>query len=245
VGTLAFFGSGGIELRRRFCGLLGLEDPAVSWTSSRDRPAELVHLLAMVTATLARIGNEVYQLSRPEIGELAETPGPDVVGSITMPHKRNPEVAEHLVTLSRLVRAQQGVALEGMVAEGERDGRGWKAEWAAVPEACLLAGAALDLARRMLGGLEVHPGAMRRNLGAMAASERLLATLAPSQGKHATQDLLQRALAAGASLEEVASAAGLDEAQGLSPEAGAAGAMVDEVLRRARAARAAEPEVWP
>jgi adenylosuccinate lyase len=162
-----------------------------------------------------------------------------------MPHKRNPEVAEHLVTLSRLVRAQQGVVLEGMVAEGERDGRGWKAEWAAVPEACLLAGAALDLARRMLAGLEVHPGAMRRNLGAMAASERLLATLAPSQGKHATQDLLQRALAAGASLEEVASAAGLDEAQGLSPEAGAAGAMVDEVLRRARAARATEPEVWP
>ena len=74
VGTLAFFGSDSIELRRRFCRLLGLEDPAVSWTSSRDRPAELGHLLAMVTATLARIGNEVYQLSRPEIGELAETP---------------------------------------------------------------------------------------------------------------------------------------------------------------------------
>jgi adenylosuccinate lyase len=245
VGTLAFFGSDGIELRRRFCRLLGLENPAVSWTSSRDRPAELVHLMAMVTATLARIGNEVYQLSRPEIGELAEAPGPDVVGSITMPHKRNPEVAEHLVTLSRLVRAQQGVVLEGMVAEGERDGRGWKAEWAAVPEVCLLAGAALDLAERMLAGLEVHPGAMRRNLGAMAASEQLLATLAPSKGKHAAQDLLQRALAAGASLEEVASASGLNETEALSPEAGAAGAMVDEVVRRARAARASEPEVWP
>jgi adenylosuccinate lyase len=245
VGTLAFFGSGGIELRRRFCGLLGLEDPAVSWTSSRDRPAELVHLLAMVTATLARVGNEVYQLSRPEIGELAETPGPGVVGSITMPHKRNPEVAEHLVTLSRLVRAQQGVVLEGMVAEGERDGRGWKAEWAAVPEACLLAGAALDLAKRMLAGLQVNRDAMRRNLGAMAASEKLLATLAPSRGKHATQDLLQLALAAGGSLEEVASAAGLNGAEGLPPEAGAAGAMVDEVVRRARSARASEPEVWP
>jgi len=245
VGTLAFFGSDGIELRRRFCALLGLEDPAVSWTSSRDRPAELVHLLAMVTATLARIGNEVYQLSRPEIGELAETPLAEGVGSITMPHKRNPEVAEHLVTLSRLVRAQEGVVLEGMVAEGERDGRGWKAEWAAVPEACLLTGAALDLARRMLAGLEVHPQAMRGNLGAMAASEKLLATLAPSKGKHATQDVLRRALAAGESLDEVASAAGLNALDLLAPDAGAAGAMVDEVIRRARAARASEPEVWP
>ncbi|MEA2504397.1 MAG: hypothetical protein QOG36_1440 [Actinomycetota bacterium] len=245
VGTLAFFGSGGVELRRRFCGLLGLETPAISWTSSRDRPAELVHLLAMVTATLARVGNEVYQLSRPEIGELAETPGPGVVGSITMPHKRNPEIAEHLVTLSRLVRAQQGVVLEGMVAEGERDGRGWKAEWAAVPEACLLAGAALDLAKRMLAGLEVHPEAMRGNLGAMAASEKLLAALAPSEGKHATQDVLQRAGAAGGSLEEAASAAGLTGADLLAPDAGAAGAMVDEVVRRAQAARASESEVWP
>ena len=245
VGTLAFFGSDGIELRRRFCGLLGLEAPAISWTSSRDRPAELVHLLAMVTATLARVGNEVYQLSRPEIGELAETPGPGVVGSITMPHKRNPEIAEHLVTLSRLVRAQQGVVLEGMVAEGERDGRGWKAEWAAVPEACLLAGAALDLGKRMLAGLEVHPQAMRRNLGSMAASEKLLAALAPSKGKHAARDFLQRALAPGGSLEEAASAAGLNGSDLLAPDAGAAGAMVDEVVRRARAAQASEPEVWP
>src|SRR5712692_5567320 len=107
----------------------------------------------MVTATLARIGNEVYQLSRPEIGELAEAVVPGAVGSITMPHKRNPEVAEHLVTLSRLVRAQAAVVLEGMVQEHERDGRSWKAEWVVFPEACLLAGAALAFAKELLAGL--------------------------------------------------------------------------------------------
>ncbi|HMC04078.1 MAG TPA: lyase family protein [Actinomycetota bacterium] len=96
VGTVAFFGPRGVELRRRFCDLLCLEDPAISWTSSRDRPAELVHLLA-----------------------------------------------------------------------------------------------------------------------------------------------------AGGSLEDIAATAGLDAADLLAPDAGAAGAMVDEVLRRARAARANEPEVWP
>ena len=72
VGTLAFFGEAGPELRRRFCERLGLADPGVSWTTSRDRLAEFTTLLALVSGTLARIGNEVYQLQRPEIGELRE-----------------------------------------------------------------------------------------------------------------------------------------------------------------------------
>ena len=93
--------------------------------------------------------------------------------------------------------------------------------------------------------LEVRAEAMRRNLGPLAASEKLLGTLAPSEGKHATQDRLQHLLAGGGSLEDVVAAAGLDAADLLAPDAGAAGAMVDEVLRRARAARANEPEVWP
>ena len=259
VGTLAFFGSSGVELRRGFCERLGLADPGISWLSARDRVAEFVHLLAMVTTTLARIGNEVYQLSRPEIGELAEAVVPGTVGSITMPHKRNPEIAEHLVTLSRLVRAQSAVVLEGMVAEGERDGRGWKAEWPSVPEACLLSGAALALAERLLAGLQVDTAAMLRNLssgGGMAASERVLAALAPSGGKHATQELLASVLSdardRGLSLEEAIASPEIngrlapEERAALAlPDPGASPAMVDDVLRRARAARAAEPEVWP
>jgi len=252
VGTLAFFGEAGPGLRRRFCELLGLHDPGMAWLAARDRPAELAGLLAMISATLARIGNEVVELSRPEIGELAEGASPAGVGSITMPHKRNPEVAEHLVTLSRLVRAQAAVVVEGMVAEGERDGRGWKAEWVAVPEVCLLTGAALALCRHMLDGLEVDPEAMRRNLGAMASSERVLAALAPLDGKHAAQDRLQRALASGMTLAEALDAADPDghlssEARAalLVPDPGAAPATVDAVVCRARAARAYEPEVWP
>jgi adenylosuccinate lyase len=88
------------------------------------------------------------------------------VGSITMPHKRNPEASEHLVTLARLVRGQAATLLEGMVGEHERDGRAWKAEWIALPEACLLTGAALALARRLLEGLEVGPARMLGNLEA-------------------------------------------------------------------------------
>lgn len=164
VGTLAAFGPKGLAVRQRFCDLVGLADPGIPWLAARDRPAEMTGLLAQVTGTLARIGNEVLELSRPEIGELAESIPDGVVGSITMPHKVNPEGAEHLVTLARLVRAQHAAVLEGLVAEGERDGRGWKVEWAAVPEACLLAGAALEVGQRLVTGLVVHPEAMQANL---------------------------------------------------------------------------------
>ncbi len=261
VGTLAFFGDRAIELRDAFCRRLELGTPAISWLTARDRLAEFVNLLAMIASTLGRIGSEVYELQRPEIGELAEPASAEGVGSITMPHKRNPEASEHLVTLSRLVRAQAGVILEGMIQEHERDGRGWKAEWVAFPEACLLTGTALAFTRRIVAGLEVDAEAMRRNLDASSgylASERVLARLAPALGKHRAQALLQEVLAAArgadlpladalSSAPEVAAVLSVDEVRALveEPDAGAAGAMVDEVVRLAEAARAAEPDRWP
>ena len=52
VGVLGFYDDDGLELRRRFCAELGLDDPGISWLTSRDRIAEFAHVLAMVCATL-------------------------------------------------------------------------------------------------------------------------------------------------------------------------------------------------
>ena len=135
-----------LAVRARFAADLGLVDPGISWLSSRDRIAEFGSVLTMVTGTLARIGGEVYELQRPEIGELGEPRPAGAVGSITMHHKRNPEGSEHLDTLARLTRASCGVLMESLVSAHERDGRAWKAEWVALPEVCLLTGAALSIA---------------------------------------------------------------------------------------------------
>jgi adenylosuccinate lyase len=256
VGSLAFFGEQGIELRRRFCARLGLTDPGISWTSSRDRVAEFAHLLALVAATLGRIGNEVYELQRPEIGELREPAGDAGVGSITMPHKRNPELSEHLVTLARLVRSSAAVILEGTVTEHERDGRAWKAEWVAFPEICLLTGTALQFACKILGGLEVDEAAMRRNLDGWEVSERALSVLAPVLGKHTAQSKMQTALADGRrkglsikeSLEDVLGeylpAGAIDTLFG-PPDTGLCTRMADEVVARGRRERAHESDEWP
>ncbi|BBG04271.1 MULTISPECIES: class-II fumarase/aspartase family protein [Pseudonocardia] len=251
VGALAFHDVAGgdpLALRAAFCAELGLGDPGISWLTSRDRVAEFGWVLAAVCATTARIGGEVVALQRPEIGELAEPTRPEAVGSITMPHKRNPELGEHLDTLARLARAASGVLLEGTVALHERDGRGWKAEWAALPEVCLLTGTALGLARELVDGLEVYPEAMRDNLarhGDRLASERILGMLSLRLGKHAAQELLHEVLAPTTPGEEAAvdlatavAARGVATAEEVRewsarPATRAATAMVDIVLQRA------------
>lgn len=236
VGVLGFFGDQGTALRAGFCSSLGLGDPGISWTSSRDRVAEFGGVLAMICGTLARIGNEVYELQRPEIGELSEPAVAGGVGSITMPHKRNPESSEHLATLARLARASAGVLLEGMEHQHERDGRAWKAEWVALPELCELAVVSTGIAAGLVGGLEIHADRMAANLAAGGVglrSEQILAALAPVLGKHAAQALLQDLLSRTSDLDVVA----LLVEHGVSPtlaervagayETGSAGAMVD------------------
>ena len=249
VGVLGFFGDDGLAVRSSFCAELGLSDPGISWLTSRDRLAEFAHVLAMVCSTLARIGNEVLELQRPEIGELREPTNPDAVGSITMPHKRNPERSEHLDTLARLVRANAGVLLEGMAQLHERDGRGWKAEWVAFPEVCLLSGVALQTAKQLLQGLEVDVAAMAGNLGQVPGSERVLAALTARVGKHEAQARMHEALQPGAERPAALEDAGLLDAKELQellamPAVEGAKAMVDEVVARSRAARLVEPDEW-
>jgi adenylosuccinate lyase len=257
TGSLVFYGERGLEVRARFCAGLGLADPGISWLSARDRVAEFAQVLALICGTLARIGGEVYELQRPEIGELAEASAPATVGSITMPHKRNPEASEHLDTLARLVRANAAVMLEGATQQHERDGRGWKAEWAALPEVCLLATAALEIAIGLLSGLTVDAGAMRRNLdrfGGYPVSERAMALLTPGLGARRAQvrlhEVLGSAAGAGLTAEQALVKGGLfSPAQAAEltarPDTGACEEMTDLVIERARAARAAEPEEWP
>jgi len=256
VGSLVLYQGKGLAVRERFCAELGLADPVISWLSSRDRIAEFAQLLALVCGTLARIGNEVYELARPEIGELAEPAAAGSVGSITMPHKRNPESSEHLDTLARLVRAQAAVLVEGLVQQHERDGRGWKAEWVALPETCLLTAAALQTAIGLIGGLQVNAGAMAANAerGGYSGSEQVLALLAPRLGARRAQaalhDALREGAASGMTAAEAVVKAGLMDAQealvlATAPDVGACADMADLVVSRARAARAAESAEWP
>lgn len=252
VGSQASLGDQAEEIERRTLAKLGLGAPAVSWGPARDRFTEYAMVLAMLGATLSKIGNELFNMQRNEFGEVEEAFSAGKLGSSTMPHKRNPTSAENLAGLCRPLRANAALMLEGMVQEGERDGIAWKIEWKALPECCLIAGAMLFQAKNLLAGLRVDADAMAQNLDRMRGyllSEHVMLELSERVGKQTAHEWIYEAsmhgisnkLDFGAALrqhKDLASLLGEDEIQRLTDPAGYLGqcaAAVDRVVARHQA----------
>jgi adenylosuccinate lyase len=196
VGSQASLGPKAVELERRMLTKLGLGSPAISWAPARDRFTEYVLVLAMIGATLSKIGNELFNMQRNEFGEVEEGFSEGKLGSSTMPHKRNPTSAENLAGLSRPLRYNAAMMVEGMVQEGERDGIAWKMEWKAVPESCMIAGAMLFQAKNLLAGLKVNADTMAANLDKMRGyllSERVMLELSGRVGKQTAHEWIYEA----------------------------------------------------
>src|SRR2546426_560762 len=193
VGSLSSLGPRALELQKSFLAKLGLNAPAISWTTARDTLAEWFNLLALIASTGDKIGHEIYNLQRPEIGEVSEGFVTGTVGRITMPNKGNPEIAEHLGTLARVIRHTTALITESLVHDHERDGRSWKAEWAVLAETCLAAGKLLALLRTLTGNLVIHADKMRVNLeatGGFVLSEAVMLALAARIGKQSAHTLV-------------------------------------------------------
>lgn len=196
VGSQASLGPKAIELEALMLKKLGLGVPTISWAPARDRFTEYTGLLAMLGSTLSKIGNELFNMQRNEFGEVEEGFSEGKLGSSTMPHKRNPTSAENLAGLSRPLRYNAAMMVEGMVQEGERDGIAWKMEWKALPECCLIAGAMLFQARNLLAGLKVNADAMAANLDRMRGyllSERVMLELSERVGKQTAHEWIYEA----------------------------------------------------
>jgi len=164
VGTHAAMGAWGLEVQKRVMAELGLGEPEITWHPARDRLAEFVSLLAGICATLGKIAKEIINLQKTEIGELAEPFVMGKVGSSTMPQKRNPHLCEAILALSKIVRYQAALALEGMVQEHERDMASWMTEWEIVPQACIYTSGVLKHSVVILQDLVVNEKRMRTNL---------------------------------------------------------------------------------
>lgn len=196
VGSMAALGVQGRELAAKTMTRLGLAVATTPWHTSRDNIAEMSSCFTMLTATTAKIANEIFQLGKSEVLELREpAPTGKSSGSSTMPHKRNPVLCERIVVMSRHVRALNGTILEGMIHENERDPRSLWSEWLAVPQVSIYTATSLHYLIDILRGLEVHASRMTSNLtlyGDKIMSEWLLFLLAKSLGKAKAQEKLSR-----------------------------------------------------
>jgi adenylosuccinate lyase len=256
VGTLASLGPIGLEVSKRLMEKLGLADPVIPVKTGGDRVAEFVLLLCMLSATLGKIAQNIYNLQQTDIDEVTEfTEGK--VGSSAMPHKQNPVASGSVVFLGRLLRSNAGPALDYIHAEWEDDHRQGETAWKFVPEACLLMSAQLQTLCRVLEGLIVKPDNMLRNLErqhGLSCSEGLLMALAEPLGRGTAHSLIGRlsaeAVTTGVAFSEIVSRdpvvaehlskEELAQALDLRSQVGLAGLFVDRVVARHRGTDAPE-----
>ncbi|MGF1424960.1 3-carboxy-cis,cis-muconate cycloisomerase [Kitasatospora sp. LaBMicrA B282] len=225
----------------------GLARPALPWHVLRTPLADLAAALALTTGALGKIALDVQNLTRTEVGEVAEPGAAGRGSSSAMPHKRNPVLATLIRSAAIQVPPIAAALTQCLVAEDERSGGAWHAEWQLLRECLRLAGGAAHTVVELAEGLEVRPQRMLDNLaltGSQVVSERLAAVLAPRLGKAAAKQLLsdaseraQRAgeplakvLAADPALDGLLTPAELESLCDPTAYTGAAGPLVDRAL---------------
>ena len=239
AGAVGTYGGGDPEVERLACERLDLVPESVATqVVPRDRYAELLSALALSASSLDRFATEIRHLARTELREVEEPFRKGQKGSSSMPHKRNPVVAERISGLARVVRAAAAVGLENVALWHERDISHSSAERIVLPDAFLALDYMLDRTGWLVEGLVVHPERMRRNLEAshgLVFSQRvLLALVAAGLARDEAYRLVQRnALAA---WDEERDFAGLVAADSevtarLDPDALARAFDLDDALR--------------
>jgi adenylosuccinate lyase len=163
------------------CQKLGLvPDTASTQVISRDRHANYLQVLALLTATIERIAVEIRNLQRTDVLEVEEYFSKGQKGSSAMPHKRNPIRSERLTGLARLIRGYATTALENVALWHERDISHSSAERVMMPDACILTHFMLVETTNLVQNLLVYPENMQRNMnlyGGVIFSQRVLLTL--------------------------------------------------------------------
>jgi 3-carboxy-cis,cis-muconate cycloisomerase len=195
VGTLAALGAKGEAVRRELFEELGLGVPTIAWHTARDGMAECACVLAIVASTAGKMAQEVYALQKTETAELEEPFAHGKIGSSTMPHKRNPAVCETIAALARAARAVAPQAIEGVMAEHERDKIVLQSEREWTARLCCLTHAALVKCAWVMRGLSVRADAMARNLSALDGllmSERVMFALGHRFGKQEAHEMVYK-----------------------------------------------------
>ncbi len=163
------------------CQKMGLQpDTASTQVISRDRHANFVQHLALLTATIERFAVEIRNLQKTDVLEVEEYFSKGQKGSSAMPHKRNPIRSERLTGMARIVRGHAVAAIENVALWHERDISHSSVERVALPDACILTHFMLVEITDLVKHLLVYPENMKRNMnvyGGVVFSQQVLLAL--------------------------------------------------------------------
>ncbi len=212
VGTGAAQGEGALELQKLILGELGLEVPvATTQVVGRDRYIEWVGWMANVATSIEKVLQEVRNLQRTEIGEVAEEfDSKKQVGSSTMAHKKNPITAENACGLARVVRSMIIPSYENALLWHERDLANSSSERFTLSHSMILLDDVMAKCDRVLSGLVVDRDRMKKNIDdqkGLIMAERVMLELVD---RGMSRDLAHEELRS-ASMEAVETGANLED----------------------------------
>lgn len=121
------------------------------WQTDRSRIVGFGHWMTLVTGSLGKIGQDIALMAQQGVDEVSLS---SVGGSSAMAHKKNPVLAETMVTLARYVAGQQGILAQAMIHEQERSGTAWALEWLTLPAMAEATGASLYHAEKLISSIK-------------------------------------------------------------------------------------------
>jgi len=194
VGTYATLSP---EVEDKACARLGLAPaPVSSQVLQRDRHAQFITTLAIISSSLEKFATEIRGLQRTETREAEEPFAAGQTGSSAMPHKRNPELCERICGLSRLVRGYALTSMENIALWHERDISHSSTERIILPDSCLLLDYSLALFTSIMRGLQIYPQRMKQNIeitkGLVFSQRVMLALIDKGLSRQTAYELVQR-----------------------------------------------------
>lgn len=193
AGTFASFGDQGIDLQQRLAKRLGMPAMSLPSRAIQDRFADYACRLALLSASCGRIGGEIYTLMKQEFGEAREPVPAGTVGSSTMPQKRNPILAQDLLTGAADIRTSLPLALEAMQSDHEANRANTQMMRRATHNICTVMGDMLARVLTIARGLTVDEARMRQNLdlsGGLILAEALMLELGRHIGRQEAHDVV-------------------------------------------------------
>jgi len=130
----------------------------------RDRHAEVIFTLALISSSLEKFAIELRHLQKTEVLEVEEPFTKGQKGSSSMPHKKNPVRAERISGLARLIRANLQVAVENIPLWHERDISHSSAERIIFPDSFTLTDYVLHEMADIIKNWTVNPEKMKANI---------------------------------------------------------------------------------
>lgn len=164
VGSHSALGMAGIAVEEALMAELHLQTETVAWHNAPDRLVAYTGELAILGATLAKIGRQFYNEASTENQQLAEP-----------------------------IFAAQTQLMHALLSVNERDAIAWKQLWLALPEIHQYVDRQLTSLIAMLDGLVVNVDKMQENvarLGDLVYAEDIMMFLADRLGKQTAHEIL-------------------------------------------------------